>query len=162
MTKAPAYRFRPVTEADLPLLRAWRRQPHVVEWWGEPDQEDPAETLADPRIAMWIVELVDAAGIARPFAYVQDYAPHDWDNHPFAHLAVGSRGIDQYIGEPDLLDQGHGTTFIRQHVTHLLAEGAPAIGTDPHPDNARAIRACGKVGFRKVAGPLETLWARPC
>ncbi|WP_279482495.1 hypothetical protein [Aureimonas sp. SK2] len=30
----------------------------------------------------------------------------------------------------------------------LLAAGVPAVGTDPHPDNARAIRAYEKAGFR--------------
>jgi aminoglycoside 6'-N-acetyltransferase len=96
----------------------------------------------------------------RPFAYAQDYAPHNWDDHPFAHLSPGSRGIDQYIGEPDLLDQGHGTAFVRQHVERLFVAGAPAVGTDPRPDNARAICAYEKAGFRKVSGPVDTRWGR--
>jgi aminoglycoside 6'-N-acetyltransferase len=142
------------------LLRTWRARAHVAEWWGDPAEEDHGESLADPRVAMWIVELVDDAGHARPFAYAQDYSPHDWEDHPFAHLPPGSRGIDQYIGEADMLDRGHGTAFVRAHVERLLAEGAPAIGTDPHPDNARAIRAYEKAGFRKVSGPVETRWGR--
>jgi hypothetical protein len=28
-----AYLFRPVTHADLPLLRRWRAEPHVVEYY---------------------------------------------------------------------------------------------------------------------------------
>lgn len=154
------YLFRPVTGADLPLLRSWRRQPHVIEWWGPPEVEDPAETLAEPRVAMWIVEHLAQGQPARPFAYAQDYSPHDWPDHPFTHLPPGSRGIDQYIGEPDMLDQGHGTAFVRAHAHRLLTAGAPAIGTDPHPDNARAIRAYEKAGFRRVSEPLETKWGR--
>src|SRR5437868_2884001 len=107
---APLYRFRPVGEADLPLLARWRATPQVAAWWGPPEVEAAAEALADPRIAMWIV-----AYEGRPFAYAQDYAPHDWDDHPFAHLPAGARGIDQYIGEPDMLDRGHGSAFIRAH-----------------------------------------------
>lgn len=30
------YSFRPATRADLMLLRGWRAQPHVIEWWGDP------------------------------------------------------------------------------------------------------------------------------
>lgn len=58
-----AYDLRPVTEADLPLLTRWRAAPQVVRWWGPPEVEDPAETPADPRVAMWIV-----AYQGRPFA----------------------------------------------------------------------------------------------
>jgi len=129
--------------------------PHVTQWWGPPEAETVAEALADSRIAIWIVE-----HDGRPFAYAQDYAPHDWDDHPFAHLPVGARGIDQYIGEADMLDRGHGSAFIRAHLRRLFAAGAPAVGTDPHPDNGRARRACEKAGFAAVGGPVETPWGR--
>src|SRR5688572_1783068 len=92
MRVSSPYDFRPVTDADLLLLQRWRASPQVTAWWGPPDVEDAAETLADPRVAMWIVE-----HHGRPFAYAQDYSPHDWEAHPFAYLPLGSRGIDQYI-----------------------------------------------------------------
>ena len=149
------YLFRRVEQADLPLLRAWRVQPHVAEWWGLPEAEDPAETRADPRVAMWIVEHE-----GRPFAYAQDYGPHDWPDHPFAHLPRGARGIDEFIGEPDMLGKGHGSAFVRAHCDRLFAAGAPAIGTDPHPDNQRAILAYRRAGFAVVGGPLGTRWGR--
>jgi aminoglycoside 6'-N-acetyltransferase len=127
----------------------------VIEFWGPPEVEEPAEALADPRVAMWIVALGEC-----PFAYAQDYSPHDWPDHPFAHLPAGSRGIDQYIGEPDMLGRGHGSAFVRQHCDRLHAAGAPAIGTDPHPGNARAVRAYQKAGFTIAGGPLDTIWGR--
>jgi aminoglycoside 6'-N-acetyltransferase len=147
--------FRPVVEEDLALLARWRAAPHVREWWGEPSVEDEREKLADPRIAMWIVELD-----GRPFAFAQDYDVHGWDPHPFSYLPPGSRGIDQYIGEADMLDRGHGSAFVRQHVERLFAAGVPAVGTDPHPDNARAIRAYEKAGFVLASGPVDTRWGR--
>jgi aminoglycoside 6'-N-acetyltransferase len=149
------YRFRAVGPADLPLLQRWRAMPHVIQWWGPPDVEPEGEKLAEPDVAMWIVE---HAG--RPFAYAQDYDPHAWAPHPFSHLPPGARGIDQYIGEPDMLDLGHGSAFVHAHVERLFAGGAPAVGTDPHPDNARAIRAYEKAGFSIASGPLETRWGR--
>jgi len=129
--------------------------PHVLEWWGAPDPGEEEETLADSRVAMWIVE-----HRGRPFAYAQDYSPHDWDPHPFAYLPAGSRGIDQYIGEPDMLDRGHGSAFVGHHCQRLFGGGAPAVGTDPGPDNARAIRAYEKAGFAIVSGPMDTRWGR--
>ena len=32
---APEYVFRPMTSADLPLVRRWLAEPHVVQWWGD-------------------------------------------------------------------------------------------------------------------------------
>lgn len=150
-----AYHFRRVTKADLPLLAVWRARPHVVQWWSEPLSDEIGEAFVDSRIALWIVEHE-----GRPIAYAQDYAPHDWDDHPFAHLPPGARGIDQYIGEPDMIGRGHGSAFVRQHVARLFADGAPAVGTDPHPDNQRAIRAYEKAGFVIASGPLDTHWGR--
>ncbi len=148
------YRFRPATLEDAALIFSWRHTAPVRAWWGDPEPL-LAEDLADPRIAIHIVE---HAG--RPFAYLQDYDVHGWDGHHFAYLPPGARGIDQFIGVPEMLGQGHGTAFLRQRVADLFAAGAPAIGTDPHPDNARAIAAYRKVGFH-IAGPAEeTEWGR--
>jgi aminoglycoside 6'-N-acetyltransferase len=155
VTGAGAYHFRPVTEADLPLLARWRARPHVAQWWARAESGEIEESFADSRIAMWIVE-----HDGRAFAYAQDYPPHGWTNHPFGHLPAGSRGIDQYIGEPDMMGRGHGSAFVRQHCARLFAAGAPAVGTDPNPDNHRAIRAYEKAGFVIASGPLETRWGR--
>jgi aminoglycoside 6'-N-acetyltransferase len=104
---------------------------------------------------MWVVE-----HRGRPFAYAQDYSPHDWRRHPFGHLPAGARGIDQYIGEPAMVGRGHGSAFVRAHGDRLFAAGAPAIGTDPHPDSARAIRAYAKAGFAVAGDPIDTIWGR--
>ena len=61
----------------------------------------------------------------------------------------GTRGIDQFIGDPDMIGRGHGSGFIRQFVEHLLTSGIPRVVTDPDPDNGRAIRAYAKAGFQK-------------
>lgn len=148
--EASPYRFRPLWTGDLPLLARWRAAPHVARWWGASDE--PEET-AETSVARWIVELD-----GRPFAFAQDYDPHAWEGHHFAHLPPGSRGIDQFIGEADLLGRGHGSAFVRRHVARLFAEGAPAVGTDPHPGNAQARRAYEKAGFRAAGGPVTTPW----
>jgi aminoglycoside 6'-N-acetyltransferase len=151
------YRFRPAALADLPILKRWRETPAVLAWWGawEDPEAELAAHLADPDMALWIVE---QAG--RPFAFAQDYACHAFDLHPFSYLPPGSRGVDLYIGESALRGRGHGTALLRQHCDRLFAAGAPAIGTDPHPDNLRARRAYEKAGFAVVSGPVETRWGR--
>jgi aminoglycoside 6'-N-acetyltransferase len=32
------------------------------------------------------------------------------------------------------------------------------VATDPHPDNARAIAACEKAGFRIAGNPVQSEW----
>ena len=151
------YGFRPAALADLAMLKRWRETPDVRAWWGawqDPEAELAAH-LADPAMALWIVEHG-----GRPFAFAQDYACHAWDPHPFSYLPAGSRGVDLYIGEPAMLGRGHGSALLRQLCDRLFAAGVPAIGTDPHPDNLRARRAYEKAGFAVVSGPVETRWGR--
>jgi len=59
------------------------------------------------------------------------------------------------VGEAERAGVRPGAT--RAQVRALLGE---PDGTDPHPDNARAIRAYEKAGFAAVSGPLDTRWGR--
>lgn len=152
MTVAGRYEFRPATMRDLDLLRGWQAAPHVNLWWGNEEPFDATE-LADQRVCRLIVSLED-----RPFAYIQDYAVHGWEQHHFGCLPKGSRGIDQYIGEADMIGLGHGPEFIRRRMTELFTAGAPIVATDPHPDNARAIAAYRKLGFRDLGPAEQTEW----
>jgi aminoglycoside 6'-N-acetyltransferase len=88
------------------------------------------------------------ASEGRPFAYLQCYDLTAW-NSGFGTQPRGTRGIDQFIGEPDLLDRGHGSAFIRTFADGLLTAGTPRLVTDPDPDNARAVRAYEKAGFHR-------------
>lgn len=137
---------------DLPLLRTWQSLPHVRAWWGS-DQPFDEEELRDTRVSRWIVELN-----GEPFAYMQDYSVHGWEKHHFGHLPPGSRGIDQYIGEPAMIGCGHGPAFIRQRMHQLFAAGAPVIAVDPHPANIRAVAIYRKLGFRIAGVERETPW----
>lgn len=148
----PTYRFRSVTVDDFDLLETWRREPHVAEWW-DGSTSYAHDDLHDARLAMWIVE---AGGT--PFAFMQDYAVHGWEGHHFAYLPSGSRGLDQFIGDPAMVGRGHGSAFIAQRMGELFAAGAPVLAVDPHPDNARAVAAYQKIGFRIVGEPRESEW----
>lgn len=152
MTTAATYSFRHVSPDDLALLQSWHTAPHVREWWGEAEPYDDA-ALADPRVRRCIVSLGD-----RPFAFMQDYTVHGWPDHHFADLPKGARGVDQYIGDAAMVGCGHGQGFIRERMQTLFNEGAPAIATDPHPDNARAIAVYTKLGFRPTGPAQMTKW----
>ena len=138
------YGFRPAVRADLPMLRRWLDTPEVVRWWGDPEREAALleEDLGNPLMAMLIV-----AHRGRPFAYAQHYDVHSWPQPHFAALPPGARAIDAFIGEPDMIGQGHGAVFLRLLAARLLADGAPVVAIDPDSANLRARRAYARAGF---------------
>ncbi len=102
-----------------------------------------SDDLDHPAMDQFVVVVDD-----RPFAYLQCYDPLAWPENGLGDHPLGTRGIDQFIGELDLIGRGHGSAFIRAYTDRLLAAGAPRVLTDPDPTNARAIRAYEKAGFR--------------
>ena len=139
------YLFRPMTAADLPLVRHWLTRPHVMEWWGEPDEQFDLVRgdLDHPAMDQFIV-----TADARPFGYLQCYDLTAWSSG-FGPQPKNARGIDQFIGELEMVGCGHGSAFIHAFVDGLLASGISRVVTDPDPTNARAVRAYEKAGFRK-------------
>ena len=57
MRDVSRYEFRPVTESDLARIARWCSSPQVVRWWGPPDVEDAAETLATEQFASHAAKL---------------------------------------------------------------------------------------------------------
>ena len=138
-----AYTLRSMTMTDLPLVRRWLSEAHVREWWGDPDEQFALVSgdLDEPDMDQFIV-LADG----KPFGYLQCYRLTAW-NTGLGPQPEGTRGIDQFIGEGDMIGRGHGSAFIRQFADAQLRQGLPRIVTDPDPLNARAVRAYEKAGF---------------
>jgi aminoglycoside 6'-N-acetyltransferase len=138
-----AYGFRPMSPADLPTIRRWLETSHVAEWWHDPAEqfELVSGDLDHPDMAQFIV-----TGDATDFAYLQCYNISAW-NVGFGPHPEGTRGLDQFIGEADMLGHGHDSAFIRLFADQLLATGTPRVVIDPDPTNERAIRAYEKAGF---------------
>src|SRR6266581_2474337 len=140
------YRFQPMTADDLSLVRRWLTRAHVTEWWGDPAEQLTLVSgdLDEPAMDQYIVVKDD-----RAFAYLQCYPQAAWPENGLGLHPNGTRGIDQFIGEADMVGCGHGSGFIRAFTDRLLAAGTPQVITDPDPVNARAVRAYEKAGFRK-------------
>ena len=143
---APPYVFRPMTTADLPLVRRWLAEPHVAQWWGDTCEQFE---LVSGDLEVEAMDQFIVATDARPFGYIQCYDPDVWPDNGLGDHPRGTRGIDQFIGELAMVDRGHGSAFIRVFIDGLLASGTPRVITDPDPANARAIRAYEKAGFRR-------------
>jgi aminoglycoside 6'-N-acetyltransferase len=140
----PVYAFRAMTSDDLPMIRRWLKTPELVRWWGEPDEQYALVSgdLDHPDMDQFIVATDD-----RAFGYIQCYALSSW-NQGFGPQPLATRGIDQFIGEPEMIGRGHGSAFIRQFSDSLLTSGIPRLVTDPDPENVYAVRAYAKAGFQ--------------
>jgi len=141
------YQFRPMSAADLSMVRRWLETPHVAQWWHDPDEQFAlvSEDLDHPAMDQFVVTADD-----RPFAYLQCYDPTAWPDNGLGTHPLGTRGIDQFIGELDMVDRGHGSALIRSFADGLLKTGTPRVVTDPDPENVRAVRAYEKAGFQKA------------
>jgi aminoglycoside 6'-N-acetyltransferase len=142
---ATAYIFRPMTPSDLPLIQRWLALSHVRQWWGDGDEQYALVSgdLDEPAMDQFIF-----LSAGRPFGYLQCYDLIAW-NTGFGPQPWGTRGIDLFIGEPDMIGRGHGSALIRHFVDDLLARGLRRVVTDPDPTNGRAVRAYEKAGFEK-------------
>ena len=129
------------------MVRNWLEAPHVAEWWGNPDEQFALvrDDLEHPAMQQFIVAIDD-----RPFCYLQCYDPNVWPDNGFGAQPDGTRGLDQFIGETDMIGCGYGSALIRNFIERLVQSGTPRVVTDPDPANARAMRAYEKAGFEKV------------
>ena len=90
----------------------------------------------------WVVELRGS-----PIAYAQAYEAHAWPQDHLSHLPHGTQVIDVFIGEPEMLERGHGSAFLRDLANLLINEGAAMVALDPVVTNARARGACARAEF---------------
>lgn len=146
--------FRPLMEADLPLLFEWLNRPHLQQWWRskEVSLEEVREHYL-PRVSGADAARRFLACIAgEPVCYIQFYDvcqgdPEWWPDQP----GPGVLGIDQFLADGESLGQGIGTAMVSQFAAFLMQDpDVMEIRVDPRPDNARAIRCYEKAGFRTV------------
>lgn len=143
--------LRPATPADLPTLRRWDEEPHVVA--SDPNDDWEWETELARRPA-WREQLIAEVG-GRAIGFVQIIDPALEESHYWGEVPAGLRAIDIWIGEPDALGQGHGSAMMRQAIARCFASPeVSAIVIDPLASNVRAIRFYERLGFR----PVERRW----
>ena len=143
----PHYVFRAMTADDLPLVRRWLEQPHVMEWWGDTNEqfELVSGDLEVEAMDQFIVVLDD-----RPFAYIQCYDPWcgrstAWERTPGEREASTSSSAS-----PTWSTAATDRPSSVPSSSACWPTARRASSPIPTPDNARAIRAYEKAGFEKV------------
>lgn len=157
-----AIRFRPLSDADLPMLHRWLNEPGVVRWWEGDDVswEGVVRDYGGPRddgTEHWIattpahgdVGWIQCYAVADSPEEAAEWAPHGV--HPTA------AAIDYLVGEPSARGAGLGSSMIRAFVDQVVfgrhpgwtqACAAPMVG------NVASWRALEKAGFR-LAGVVH-------
>jgi RimJ/RimL family protein N-acetyltransferase len=154
-TERPRMDFTEVGPEHYPVLREWLAAPHMREWWGEPEKE-----------LGFIRDMVEGRDTTRPFiinldgeaiGYIQYWFVGHHQNEAWikvnpwlAHLPADAVGVDLSIGDPTRLSQGIGSAALAVSARRLFEAGHRTILIDPDPENARAVRAYRKAGFRPV------------
>ena len=143
----PSIALRPAILADLPTLRRWDEEPHVIV--SDPHDDWGWETeLA--RTVDWREQLI-AELDGRPIGYLEIIDAAREDLHYWGDVPAGVRAIDIWIGERTELNKGYGTQMMRLAIARCFAD--PAVHTilvDPLRDNHRARRFYERLGFTFV------------
>jgi aminoglycoside 6'-N-acetyltransferase len=116
-------------------LTSIRREPEIERRWGILEEGEMEEFVTDEKT--FVVEVEDEVVGAVQYGEVED-------------PMYRSASIDLYLTTPRH-GQGLGSEAVRVLARHLIEErGHHRLTIDPAADNAAAIRAYEKVGFRPV------------
>lgn len=127
--------LRPLVEGDESELRRIHATPEVVRWWDEPPKGFPWSD--DPDTTRFTIE--EDGAVAGLIQFWEELEPK------YRHAS-----IDVFL-DPARQGRGLGTEAVRRVVRHLVEDrGHHRVTIDPATDNAAAIRAYEKVGFRRV------------
>jgi aminoglycoside 6'-N-acetyltransferase len=124
--------LRPAHAEDLPELLRIIQAPGAVEWWGDYEgQEDDDELLSG-------------------YAILLEDQVIGWLGHEEeSAVKFPSVGLDIML-DPAHHGHGYGPEALRAVVDHFVAAGHHRFTIDPSVDNAKAIRAYEKTGFKRI------------
>jgi aminoglycoside 6'-N-acetyltransferase len=151
--------LRPATLADVPTLKAWDEQPHVISaTTDDPNAENAFEGI------VWEEEIEASSDLGRyyiaeldgrPIGAMQIIDPHLEPTHYWGEVAPNLRAVDIWIGDASHLGQGRGEEMMRQALALCFADPAvTAVIIDPLASNTRAHKFYQRIGFRPVGRRL--------
>ncbi|MCB9080662.1 MAG: acetyltransferase [Lewinellaceae bacterium] len=138
--------LRPALPADLPLLRRWDEQPHII----ASDLDDWGWEVELARNPPWREQLIaELAG--RPIGFVQLIDPQEEETHYWGDIGPNKRALDIWIGMAEDLGQGYGTRMMALALERCFQHASvEEVLIDPLTSNTRAIRFYQRLGFEFV------------
>ncbi|MEO9966918.1 MAG: GNAT family N-acetyltransferase [Reichenbachiella sp.] len=143
----PSIILRQATIDDLPLVKLWDEQPHVIASDPDDDWDWELELLHFPEWREQLIAELDG----RPIGFVQIIDPAEEESHYWGEVPDNLRAIDIWIGAADDLNQGFGTIMMRKAIDRCFTnKKVTAILIDPLETNTAAIRFYTRLGFQFV------------
>lgn len=140
--------LRPLRVADVPRLLEIGRQPEVARWWTS-ITEEKLTAKAEGRDEVTALAILAGGEVVGMIQY-----------HEEEHPEYRSAGIDLFLSA-DVHGRGLGTDAVRTLARWLVRErGHHWLTIDPAVENAPALRAYEKAGFRPV-GVMREYWTDP-
>src|SRR3989344_6867671 len=160
--------FVSLNQSHFPLLLKWLESPHVKAWWDQntswtPEliQEKYGDYVKGYKRENGVLKRIDAFIISfkdQPIGYIQSYNAYDFQrSKPLVDLPKDLGAFDMLIGEEQYLNRSLGSKAL----TLFLDTKSSYSYTfaDPDRNNAAAIRAYEKAGFKKIEKqPDDTAW----
>jgi len=146
-----AFRYKPLSFKDLPLLHAWYTLPHVVKSYArrlfsfeELEEKYTPYILGGKGICGFICYMD-----GKPLGYIQHYPVkrYPWQGHELGEKLASCAGLDVFIGEKAFLGCGLGRLMIARFIQKHLKKYYTYCAVDPEVDNVRAIRCYEACGF---------------
>lgn len=134
---AKDFRLRPMQKADVDEIWEMISHPSVRQWWGNETRQDVADYLTDLEIEVWAIE---KNGVL--VGMVQSYEELTPD---YKHAGMDITLSLEYQGK------GYGPKALSLIAKYLFEQkGHHRLVIDPDADNARAIAAYAKIGYKPV------------
>ncbi|TWT25977.1 GNAT family N-acetyltransferase [Planomicrobium sp. CPCC 101110] len=148
--------IRKMRVSDYEVMAQWLSTKEVLEFYGDVNSPFSVERVrrkygprinGDVPIHPYIVEMDKI-----PIGYIQQYYLTAEQKEEYGYPSnLKIYGIDQFIGVPELFNQGIGTVMIKKFVDFLYeTTDVQKLVLDPNLSNKRAIRCYEKCGFHKA------------
>jgi aminoglycoside 6'-N-acetyltransferase len=148
-------KVRPLNHEDGPILYKWLNDPRVLAFYEGRDRTHGMEMIRDNFLSKTDINsilgcLVLWDGV--PVGYIQIYPIQKEELHMYGYPeTLRVYGMDQFLGEAELWNQGIGTLLVGTVANWLLQnQGAERVIMDPRADNLRAIHVYEKCGFKRI------------
>jgi aminoglycoside 6'-N-acetyltransferase len=151
--------FRRLRRADFPMLARWLAEPHVHRWWNhdftpEAVERDFGDTVDgnEPAEDYIVVQHGVPVGVMQ-YCRFSDYPEYVEDMAGIYPVGDGAVSIDYFIGEPDAVGKGVGTSMIAAFSNYVWQHdhSATHIVVPVSSGNEASWRALRNAGYRLVA-----------
>lgn len=145
------FTFKPVTQAERPLVHSWLKQPHVAEWFYGQGLENTLKHLDEflegsSSSTYWL-----GYDQSQPFAFLITSSI----NKPTDELSkwCSEKGLamtlDLLIGDVAYLGKGYAVQVIQEFLLSHFPQ-VDEVLIDPEATNLKAVHVYQKAGFKKI------------